>query len=165
MRKRFTESRTYEQAQAIAERRIADAIEIYDVYKRKEENEHRKYFIERPCPFCGEREYRTEEKFHDRYGVARCRRCNSLYVNPCPVPELLSDYYNNYSCNEMLEEVYQKRAEKENNAILDTRLDTIFEYIMKLERSKIRILEVGCSNGSFLSKLRKYTERNRIYWS
>lgn len=26
MRKRFTESRTYEQAQAIAERRIADAI-------------------------------------------------------------------------------------------------------------------------------------------
>lgn len=55
MRKRFTESRTYEQAQAIAERRIADAIEIYDVYKRKEENEHRKYFIERPCPFCGER--------------------------------------------------------------------------------------------------------------
>ena len=59
MRKRFTESRTYEQAQAIAERRIADAIEIYDVYKRKEENEHRKYFIERPCPFCGEREYGT----------------------------------------------------------------------------------------------------------
>ena len=162
MRKRFTESRTYEQAQAIAERRIADAIEIYDVYKRKEENQHRKYFIERPCPFCGEREYRTEEKFHDRYGVARCRRCNSLYVNPCPVPELLSDYYNNYSCNEMLEEVYQKRAEKENNAILDTRLDTIFEYIMKLERSKIRILEVGCSNGSFLSKLRKYIEKKQI---
>lgn len=35
MRKRFTESRTYEQAQAIAERRIADAIEIYDVYKKE----------------------------------------------------------------------------------------------------------------------------------
>ena len=118
MRKRFTESRTYEQAHAIAERRIADAIEIYDIYKKKEEDEHRKYFVERPCPFCGEKEYKEEEKFHGRYGVARCKKCHSLYVNPCPTSELLTDYYNNYSCNEMLEEVYQKRAEKENNAIL-----------------------------------------------
>lgn len=63
MRKRFTESRTYEQAQAIAERRIADAIEIYDVYKRKEENEHRKYFIERPCLFVGRESIEQRKNF------------------------------------------------------------------------------------------------------
>lgn len=158
MRKRFTESRTYEQAYAIANSRIADAIKIYDVYKAREKEEKKEYFKKRPCPFCGEEEYEEEEKFHERYGVARCKRCNSLYVNPCPVPEVLTDYYNNYNCNVMLEEVYQKRAEKESNAILDTRLETILKYISLMKKEKIRILEVGCSNGSFLSKIREYME-------
>lgn len=162
MRKRFTESRTYDEAYAIADRRIQDAINIYDVYKEKEKIEHKKYFVERVCPFCGEKDYWQEEKFHKRYGVAKCKRCNSLYVNPCPVTEVLTDYYNNYSCNTMLEEVYQERAKKENNAILNARLDTIFKYILKLNQSSIRILEVGCSNGSFLSKLRKYIEERQI---
>lgn len=162
MRKRFTESRTYEEAYKIAEKRIEDAIKIYDIYKEKEENEHKKYFVERVCPFCGEKKYKNEEKFHNRYGVARCRRCNSLYVNPCPTQEVLTDYYNNYSCNVMLEEVYQKRAEKEDSAILDARLEIIMKYISKLEKDKIRILEVGCSNGSFLSKLRTYIEQSDI---
>lgn len=157
MRKKFLESRTYEQAYAIAERRIQDAIALYDNYA--EGGEH---FKERVCPFCGEKEYYNEVKFHDRYGVARCKSCNSLYVNPCPTQEVLNDYYDNYECNIMLEDVYKKRAQKETNAILDTRLETIAEYIDKIPRQTVRILEVGCSNGSFLTKLRKRMEGSNI---
>lgn len=151
MRKRFLESRTYEQAYAIAEKRIEDAIALYDNYTSKGDG----YFKERVCPFCGEKEYTNEVKFHERYGVARCVSCNSLYVNPVPVQEVLNDYYDNYECNKMLEDVYKKRAQKDTNAILDTRLETIVEYIYKIPRDTVKILEIGCSNGSFLTKLRK----------
>ena len=120
------------------------------------------YFIERPCPFCGSRSYARAEAFQNRYGVARCNRCNSLYVNPCPTQEVLNDYYNNYKCNLMLEQVYKKRAEKTNNVILDHRVETIIQYIGKIERDDIKVLDVGCSNGSFLSKLRRQTEERKI---
>lgn len=80
-------------------------------------------------------------------------------MNPCPTQEVLNDYYNNYLCNVMLEEVYKERANKSQNVILDTRVRTIADYIEKLDKEEIHILEVGCSNGSFLSKLRKYVQK------
>lgn len=156
MRKKFTESRTYEQAYEIAKQRIEDAVNIYDIYVKKT---GRKYFAERPCPFCGCKEYNEMEPFQERYGVAKCKKCSSLYVNPCPTQEVLDDYYNNYACNRMLEEVYRARAEKSENAILDARVKTVANYMERLRKEEIRILEVGCSNGSFLSKLRRYVDR------
>lgn len=151
MRKRITESRTYEEAYRIGEQRIKDAIRLYDTYISKEGE----FFKRRNCPACGEEEYTKEEDFQERYGVARCKRCGFLYINPCPTQEVLNDYYNNYECNSMLEEVYKKRASKEENAILDGRVETIIDYINKINKNHIKILEVGCSNGSFLSKLKK----------
>lgn len=162
MRKRFTESRTYEQAVEIANRRIQDAILLYDRYREREALEKKSYFIARPCPFCGMDDYTEEPKFHERYGVARCRHCHSLYVNPCPTQEVLNDYYVNYECNAMLEAIYQQRAQKEHSAILDTRVETILNYLVQIPRNELRILEIGCSNGSFLRKLRQEVERRGI---
>lgn len=97
-------------------------------------------------------------KFRSRYGVVKCATCRSLYVNPCPTQEVLNDYYTNYRCNVMLEDVYKKRAHKEASAILDGRVDTIVEYINKMHKDRVRVLEIGCSNGSFLSRIRRRLE-------
>lgn len=158
MRKKFTESRTYEEAYTVAQQRIDDAVKLYDEYKHDMD----KYFIKRPCPFCGEESYTEEVPFQNRYGVARCKKCNSLYVNPCPTQEVLNDYYNNYECNTMLEAVYKKRADKEKSAILDGRIETIISYIHKVNRDTIKILEIGCSNGSFLAKLKRRVNELQI---
>jgi len=150
MRKRFTESRTYEEAYMIGKQRIDDAIKIYDSYSNRGGD-----FIKRPCPFCGCEKYENVESFQNRYGISKCLKCSSLYVNPCPTQEVLNDYYNNYECNTMLEKVYKERAQKPENTILDTRIETIISYINKIAKDNVNILEVGCSNGSFLSRLRK----------
>lgn len=157
MRKKFIESRTYEEAFEIGKQRIEDAIKLYDTYFSEEGK-----FVERPCPFCGSESYDNAEPFQGRYGVAKCKRCNSLYVNPCPTQDVLNDYYNHYECNILLEKIYKKRAEKPQNAILDSRIETIIKYMLMLDRNDIKILEVGCSNGSFLSKLRRRVEEKGI---
>lgn len=155
MRKKLLESRTYKEARNIGEQRIQDAIAVYDKYMRIENSGGgNKYFKQRSCPFCGESVYTEEPKFQNRWGVARCVRCHSLYVNPCPTQQVLDDYYNNYECNKMLEDIYRKRAEKKENAILDTRVEMILDYVRKIPKEDVSILDVGCSNGSFLSRIR-----------
>lgn len=159
MRKKLLESRTYEEANVIGKQRILDGIAIYDKYI----GEGIKYFKQRRCPFCGEKSYTEETKFQDRWGVARCIRCHSLYVNPCPTQEVLDDYYNNYECNKMLEDIYGKRAEKKENTILDTRVETILAFAKKISRDNVSILDVGCSNGSFLARIKSRAEEIGIH--
>ena len=115
-----------------------------------------KYFINRPCPFCGNDDYDEEERYLDRYGVARCRHCKSLYVNPCPSQEVLNEYYNTSNSYKLLETIYGHRAKKNKSEILDDRVMTIERYLRKIEHEDIKILEVGCSNGGFLSRLKRY---------
>lgn len=162
MRKKLTESRTYEEALKIGKRRIEDAILVYDRYIEKENQEGRKYFFNRSCPFCGFDKNTEETKFQNRYGVSRCVRCHSIFVNPCPSQELLDDYYNNYACNFMLEDVYKKRAEKKENVILDSRVNTILDYIKKINKDEVFVLDVGCSNGSFLAKIKAGAKERKI---
>ncbi len=159
MRKRLSESRTYKEASDLGKQRILDGIAIYDKYIRGGV----KYFKQRSCPFCGEKSYVKESKFQDRWGIARCIRCHSLYVNPCPTQEVLDDYYNNYECNKMLEDIYEKRAEKKENAILDIRVETILAFAKKISRRNITILDVGCSNGSFLARIKSRAQEIGIH--
>lgn len=156
MGKHFSESRTYEEAVATHRQRVEDAIEYFEKYKDTEE-----FFI-RECPFCGYDAYEEEEKFYGRYGVARCKRCNSLYVNPCPSQTMLNDYYAHAKCNSMLEKIYTKRDQKEKSEILDSRVVFLADFINKMDKSEVSLLELGCSNGSFLRKMRCYLEQSGV---
>lgn len=156
MGKYFSESRTYKEAVAIHRQRVEDAIGYFEKYKDTGE------FFVRECPFCGYDAYAEEEKFYDRYGVARCKRCNSLYVNPCPSQTVLNDYYAHAKCNAMLEKIYTERDQKENSAILDSRVTFLADFINKIPKPEVSLLELGCSNGSFLRKLRRYLEHSGV---
>lgn len=154
MGKNFRESRTYEEAVETHKQRVADAIEYFEKYKGTKE------FFVRECPYCGHDEYEEEEKFYGRYGVARCKKCNSLYVNPCPTQTLLNDYYANAKCNAMLEKIYTERDQKEKSDILDSRVTFLADFIRNMDKENISLLELGCSNGSFLRKLRRYLQES-----
>lgn len=144
---RFAANRSREEARMIYDQRIKDAIHIF--------HKHRDSFSVRNCPFCDSPNYENAQKFHDSYGVSICNRCLSYFVNPAPSLEALDDYYNNASCNILLDNLIKKRKEKPQNFIIDDRVAKVLEYLSTLtHHSTIKILEVGCGSGSFLSKLK-----------
>lgn len=145
---KFSDNRSLEEAREIYEQRITDALEIYAKYRSS--------FIQRDCPFCASTKYYDVEKFHNTYGVSKCKRCNSLFVNPAPSLESLKDYYNNSKCNILLDNLYRKRKSKKNNFIIDDRVEKVIEYLKEKDSNEeINILEIGCSSGSFLVKLKQ----------
>lgn len=147
---KFSENRSLQEAIEIYNQRIEDAIMIYNKFESK--------FIIRTCPFCEAEEYEELEPFHDKYGIVKCKRCNSIYVNPCPTQEALNYYYENCKCNELLERIYTRRAKKTKKTALDSRVESITRYILENEKDEINILELGCSSGGFLKKLKEYLE-------
>lgn len=147
---KFETNRSVEEAVKIYSQRIADAKIIYE--------KHKDNFVVRACPFCGGTSQDDRETFHETYHVVRCRKCASDFINPCPSKEAIADYYGNCACNRQLTEVTSKRKTIFN---VDDRIQEI-EIVMssQLKNSKhIKILEVGCSSGLFLSNLRKYLQQ------
>lgn len=155
--KKFIENRSIEDAENTFEQRLLDAKYIFD--------KHSKNFYTRNCPICGSDEYEPAEKFHDTYGVDKCKSCASLFVNPVPSVEALSDYYNNCKCNELLRAIYKKRHLSKSNFIQDERVVAVEDLIKKLQQKKstpIKILEIGCNEGTFLARLKASLEQNNI---
>jgi 2-polyprenyl-3-methyl-5-hydroxy-6-metoxy-1,4-benzoquinol methylase len=144
----FNQNRSKAEALSIYQQRVDDAKRFYELYHES--------FSLRNCPYCDEKEFTQEEKFLDMYGVARCSRCNSVYVNPVPSKEGLSIYYNKFAANTLLDNLFRKRSKKKKkNIVNNSKLTEVLKLIQTIE-GPIRILEIGCGSGSFLSLLDEY---------
>jgi 2-polyprenyl-6-hydroxyphenyl methylase / 3-demethylubiquinone-9 3-methyltransferase len=148
---RFTSNRTIAEADAIYQQRIADALWIY--------GKHAADFVRRPCCCCGSTETTAVERFHGTYGVDRCDRCRTLFVNPVPNPAALADYYNNGACNLALADLMRRRFRAGTDYILDDRVATVLGYARASAAPVLRVLELGCNSGAFLAKLKYFLAR------
>lgn len=149
---KFSENRSIEEAEKIYQQRIADAKSIYSKYNHN--------FIKRNCPTCGSSDYDNVEDFYNSYKVTKCNICSSLFVNPSPNIDALNEYYRYSKCNKLWDELSKKRNKKKNNFIVDDRIKVVLNYVdkIKCKEKNIKILEVGCGSGVFLSKLKKALE-------
>lgn len=145
---KFQSNRSLEEAEQIFDQRIADAREIF--------HKHSDHFVLRPCFICGSNDFFNLDKFDGLYGVVKCQVCGSEAVNPVPSEEALADYYNNGKCNILLDELYRSRSKKETNFITDDRVEVVLDLIDKIDSEVVNILEIGCSSGAFLSKLKYF---------
>lgn len=153
---KFSSNRSIEDAKKIFFQRLEDASYIFSKYKND--------FETRDCPYCGSTSYRNIDYFHKMYGIDKCNVCGSSFINPIPNIDALSDYYENCLCNRQLSKVIKQRYDN-NNFINDDRVQLVINLIDKNYKNEnetkiIKILEVGCNNGAFLSKLRQALEFN-----
>lgn len=148
-------NRTYDEAKKIFDQRILDAIEVHKLFSSS--------FITRDCPICKFEKKEYVEPFIERYSIAKCARCMSLYVDPCPTLGAIDYYYNHCLSPLLVGELLRKRG-LSNNAIIDYRIPQVVSLINKiLELSdEVKILEVGCSSGSFLLNLKKVLSKENL---
>lgn len=149
---RFTTNRSIAEAEAIQRQRLADARRIYA--------DHAADFVERPCCCCGSTRTTAVEPFDSRYGVHRCDRCRTLFVNPAPNPAALADYYNSAACNLTLAELMRRRYRRGVDHILDDRVAAVLAYARASTAPVLRILELGCNSGGFLARLGYFLARD-----
>lgn len=150
----FTNNRSSEDAEKVYMQRIKDATYIF--------KKHHQNFILRNCPVCNSSHSTKKDTFHEMYGIDQCYVCGSLFVNPAPNIEALTDYYENCLCNRQLSKIIKARYDS-NDFINDERVQLILKVVQQMQETKgsgqvIKILEVGCNNGAFLSKLRQALE-------
>lgn len=145
---KFTTNRSIEEAKEIYKQRIADALYIY--------RKHKDNFVPRVCFLCGENDFTKLQKFHGSYEVTKCNVCASESVNPVPCEEALRDYYNNGKCNLLLDQLLKSRYKKESDFIMDDRVKVVLDLIAGMNKMEINLLEIGCSSGAFLSKLKYF---------
>ena len=142
------QNRTVEQAAEIYNQRIADALHIFDKFSEE--------FEVRNCPICGGNDAVDIEKFHNTYGIQNCSTCQTSFVNPCPPLNALEYYYNECKCNALLGNLLRSRHQT-GNIILSERVHFLIKLIENefANKEQIRILEIGCSSGAFLSELKE----------
>jgi len=144
---RFTTNRSIEDGLEIARQRISDSLYIFKNYKHS--------FIERECPCCGDDRSEEYDRFHDTYVIAKCLICGTLFINPCPGPDALSDYYSNCISNTLNYQIGEKRKNKTRSShMYDDRIRLLSNIADQLSEQTIRLLEIGSGPGILLEKIR-----------
>jgi 2-polyprenyl-6-hydroxyphenyl methylase / 3-demethylubiquinone-9 3-methyltransferase len=143
-------NRTYAQALDIYRARIIDAEEVFSKFSH--------LFTDRNCPYCGSNRHTKHDLFHNKYKIDKCSTCASIFVNPVPPPEAIDFYYNNCKSNKSYINLLSKRLHtKDINISSKTKklCHLINNYASEKKVNHLRILEVGCNSGVFLSELRQ----------
>lgn len=136
-------------ADGIGEQRFIDSRNFYQKYKDQ--------LLTGPCPICGYDRHDGVGRFIDTFTIVKCRRCRSIFPNPRPTEAMLDDYYNHAPSCRMLADFYQKEN-TQRTQILDGRCRMVLDQMKARERSEIRVLDIGCNNGSFLHSLKSFAD-------
>jgi 2-polyprenyl-3-methyl-5-hydroxy-6-metoxy-1,4-benzoquinol methylase len=121
-------------------------IKIYSKYFDSQGKPIKKYFEEVKCPVCGHG--RTVTEFvADKFRHTRCRKCESIYVNPRLKTNLVHDRY--------FEEEYEFFFKKKIIPSLDYRMNVInrnkYNQIINHAEEPGKILDMCCGVGDLLS--------------
>lgn len=116
-------------------------------------NPKRQDFVFINCPACNNK--KTHEEFvKGQFSYFKCPACDTLFVNPRPPKEVL-DYFYNHS--EAVAASTRSLVENEKGRlvhIFNPRAKLILSFLKKMGKTKGKLLEVGCSVGTFLEILR-----------
>lgn len=106
-------------------------------------------FHENVCPVCEVKD-KSIERFSNKVGFsfAVCADCKTVYIDPVPTEETLERLYNDPSESFL----FNKDSEGANVEVRAGHHED-YEAILRMigkPKERLRLLEVGCANGSFL---------------
>ncbi|MFH1877244.1 MAG: class I SAM-dependent methyltransferase [Candidatus Omnitrophota bacterium] len=122
---------------------------------------YRERFVTVPCPACGHLKYHMAfEKYDMSYVV--CGRCETMYINPRPTPEVLDIYYSgseNYAYWNKY--IFPASENVRREKIFRPRVRNILEICSRYNVPGGTIIEVGAGFGIFCEEIKKtgYFER------
>lgn len=112
-----------------------------------------------PCPLCGSDVRDIIGKRPDGLVVNLCGRCGLLYVSPRPSDGALGRFYSSYSRlhgkGDYASEDYWTGVLNSQNALAKSDPRILFLISQGINLRGVRVLDVGCGNGSFLLRCRK----------
>ena len=98
----------------------------------------------RVCPVCKNKSYNIWNKYLF-FKTVECRKCGMIYLEKILKKKYLDQYYSNY---------FKFRVQNKKKAFLRKKMYEIDLNYLKLYKSKGKLIDVGCSNGSFLNLLK-----------
>ncbi|MDD4354001.1 MAG: class I SAM-dependent methyltransferase [Candidatus Nanoarchaeia archaeon] len=137
------------------------------------------------CDFCGlsklSKLYSAKDNYHKRNGlfsIVKCDKCGLVYTNPQPTKETMSFFYSDsagyfkpvktsgkdsWIYHALLREYYDYYPHEKSNKIAKTILFPYYLLTFKKMKSEGmpkfvnegHLLDIGCSYGNFLSKMKK----------
>jgi len=124
-----------------------------------------KYHVD--CPICGSANNETilaSDRYEMGITTVICVRCGLLYTNPRPSSEVFNQFYENHY-REFYEDVEWPSEKYIKEGRFTERASIVFEHLKKHIESEhftepVKILDVGCSEGSVLRFICKNSDRN-----
>lgn len=107
-------------------------------------------FCENFCPVC-EVKTKSSKKFSNDVGFSFdvCAECETIYINPTPTEETLQRLYNDPAESFMFNKD-NNGANVEVKAGHQDDYEAILRMMGDKPKERLKLLEVGCANGSFL---------------
>lgn len=107
------------------------------------------------CPACGNEEDNQQVFVKGGFTFACCNRCDTLFVNPRPSLKLLENFYNLSTAFAASTQSLFDNEEGRRIHIFEPRAKDIITVLSSRGISSGRLVEVGCSIGTFLEIMRR----------
>ncbi|MFA5238570.1 MAG: class I SAM-dependent methyltransferase [Phycisphaerae bacterium] len=115
----------------------------------------RSEFIEIPCPACESDKYRVVfEK--GSFTFVSCTRCESVFINPRPTPEMLAEFYaTSQSIKHWNDRIFPVSENVRRSEIFAPRAQRIAELCSKHKTETKVLIDVGAGFGTFCEEVKK----------
>lgn len=116
---------------------------------------HKDAFVEVSCPAC------TSPAYHivfekEGFTYVECRECETMFINPRPTLDLLTEYYaSSKAIKHWNEKIYPATEETRRNQIFVPRVERVAQLCKKYNAETKSVLDVGAGFGTFCEEIKK----------
>jgi 2-polyprenyl-3-methyl-5-hydroxy-6-metoxy-1,4-benzoquinol methylase len=114
------------------------------------------------CPACAE-EMAVEAFVKHELRYVTCKRCETLYINPRPTPEILEHCYSHSEVYDYWNQhMFPASEEARRDMIFRPRVKKVIEFCKSLGIDQPALMEVGAAYGTFCEEARRSGVFRRI---
>ncbi|MFQ5713590.1 MAG: class I SAM-dependent methyltransferase [Candidatus Scalinduaceae bacterium] len=117
---------------------------------------HMKRFVYVDCPVCASKKMKREF-VKEKFSYYICLVCDSLFVNPRPTKKMLNHFYKHSKSSIMSTQSLIDNESGRRKMVFLPRMRLIVDFLEKANKLKGRLLDVGCSVGTFLELIKNKT--------